>query len=213
MFAKAALVSLLMAAGAIGAPGAPSEIAADSATCSVWNFIASELKYDFVDDYGFCTDYARQSIRLVFHDCFPGGGCDGSIVLSDECFTRFDNENLIPICAKLRDIANRYHVGTADLINLAGGEYNPLHRVKKEMDKELTSLSHRQQGLQIRSLHALLRRAYGQPGCSPGRPAAAADRAGAAADRGLRPQGVLVRRARRPGRRAQRGQEPHRRAL
>lgn len=120
MFAKAALASLLLAAGAVGAPGATS----DSAACpSVWNYIASELKYEFIDKYGFCTNYARQAIRLPFHDCFPGGGCDGSIVLTDECFTRFDNENLIPICAKLRDVANRYKVGVADLINLAGGEY------------------------------------------------------------------------------------------
>lgn len=121
MFAKAALVSLLLAAGVIGA----QEASADSATCpEVWNYIAKELKYEFIDEYGFCTDYARQSIRLPFHDCFPGGGCDGSIVLTDECFNRRDNERLIPICAKLRDVANRYKVGVADLINLAGGEYS-----------------------------------------------------------------------------------------
>ncbi|KAI7773923.1 hypothetical protein LA080_009639 [Diaporthe eres] len=133
MFSKAALVSFLLAAGVIGAPEATSQ----SATCpEVWNYIAKELKYDFIDDYGFCTDYARQSIRLPFHDCFPGGGCDGSIVLTDECFNRFDNERLIPICAKLRDVANRYKVGVADLINLAGaignkacryGPYTPFY--------------------------------------------------------------------------------------
>lgn len=129
MFSKAALVSFLLAAGVIGAPEA--EAASQSATCpEVWNYIAKELKYHFIDDYGYCTDYARQSIRLPFHDCFPGGGCDGSIVLTEECFNRFDNERLIPICAKLRDVANRYKVGVADLINLAGGEYNPLEQVK-----------------------------------------------------------------------------------
>lgn len=137
MFSKAALVSFLLAAGVIGAPEATSQ----SPTCpEVWNYIAKELKYDFIDDHGFCTDYARQSIRLPFHDCFPGGGCDGSIVLTDECFNRFDNERLIPICAKLRDVANRYKVGVADLINLAGGEYNPSEtsRSKRIDNKKLT---------------------------------------------------------------------------
>lgn len=136
MFAKAALVSLFLAAGVMGAP----EAASDSAACpEVWNYIAKELKYDFIDKNGFCTDYARQSIRLPFHDCFPGGGCDGSIVLTEECFNRVDNERLIPICAKLRDVANRYKVGVADLINLAGGEYNPLKQVKQNAaGKKLT---------------------------------------------------------------------------
>lgn len=120
MFAKGALVSFLLAAGVIGA----KEASADSATCpEVWNYIANELKYEFIDEYGFCNNYARQSVRIPFHDCFPGGGCDGSIVLTDECFTRPENARLIPICAKLRDVANRYKVGVADLINLAGGEH------------------------------------------------------------------------------------------
>lgn len=129
MFAKGALVSFLLAAGVIGAPDA----SADSDKCpEVWNYVAKELKYDFIDSYGYCNNYARQSIRLPFHDCFPGGGCDGSIVLTDECFTRHENERLIPICAKLRDVANRYHVPVADLINLAGGKYNSLNHVRQE---------------------------------------------------------------------------------
>lgn len=119
MFAKRALISLFLAAGVIAAPEAR-----DEAQCpEVWNYIAKELKYEFIDKYGFCTNYARQAIRLPFHDCFPGGGCDGSIVLTDECFTRFENERLIPICSKLADVALRYKVSVADLINLAGGEY------------------------------------------------------------------------------------------
>lgn len=131
MFAKGALVSLLLAAGVIGTPDVKS---GDPPLCpEVWNYIAKELKYSFIDSNGFCTNLARQSIRLPFHDCFPGGGCDGSIVLTNECFDRFDNENLIPICAKLADIANRYKVGVADLINLAGGEYQPprTHQIRR----------------------------------------------------------------------------------
>jgi manganese peroxidase len=119
MFAKGALISLFLATGVISAPKARQ-----LPQCpEVWNYIAKELKYEFIDNQGFCTNYARQAIRLPFHDCFPEGGCDGSIVLTDECFTRFENERLIPICSKLRDIAVRYDVSVADLINLAGCEY------------------------------------------------------------------------------------------
>lgn len=124
MFAKRALASLFLSAGVIGA----LEDRADTACPDVWNYIARELKYQFIDKGGYCTNYARQAIRLPFHDCFPGGGCDGSIVLTDECFTRVENERLIPICSKLADITFRYKVSVADLINLAGGEYSPKAR-------------------------------------------------------------------------------------
>lgn len=125
MFARRAVASLFLSAGVIGA----LEARADTACPDVWNYIARELKYQFIDKEGYCTNYARQAIRLPFHDCFPGGGCDGSIVLTDECFTRVENERLIPICSKLADIAFRYKVSVADLINLAGGEYGPrIHR-------------------------------------------------------------------------------------
>ncbi|KAI3397149.1 hypothetical protein diail_11211 [Diaporthe ilicicola] len=133
MFAKGALVSLLLATGAVGQPGQAS----NGPKCfDVWHYIAKELKYAFIDEYGLCTNAARQSIRLPFHDCFPDGGCDGSIVLSSECFDRFDNENLIPICTRLADIANKYKVPVADLVNLAGaignkacpgGPYTPFY--------------------------------------------------------------------------------------
>ena len=121
MFAKGALVSFLLAAGVMGTPAVKS---GDPPLCpEVWNYIAKELKHDFIDSHGFCTNSARQSMRLPFHDCFPGGGCDGSIVLTNECFDRVENEDLIPVCVKLADVANRYKVGVADLINLTGGEY------------------------------------------------------------------------------------------
>ncbi|KAL1873561.1 hypothetical protein Daus18300_003927 [Diaporthe australafricana] len=117
MFTKGAVLSFLLAAGALSEPIRPRE----SPKClDVWHYIAKELKDDFIDNYGLCTNLARQSIRLPFHDCFPKGGCDGSIVLSEECFDRFDNENLIPICTKLADVVRRYKVPVADLVNLAG---------------------------------------------------------------------------------------------
>lgn len=123
MFAKGALASFFLAAGALGAPGGTQ----DGPQCyDVWNYIAKDLKYSFIDSYGLCTNAARQSIRLPFHDCITDGGCDGSIILSDECFTRFENENLIQICTKLADVVNKYKVGAADLVNLAGGEYQTL---------------------------------------------------------------------------------------
>lgn len=127
MFVKGALLSFLLAAGALSEPSRPS----DSPKCfDVWNYIAKELKYDFIDNRGLCTNLARQSIRLPFHDCFPDGGCDGSIVASSECFDRFDNENLIPICRKLADVVSRYKVPVADLVNLAGGEYTVIRKVR-----------------------------------------------------------------------------------
>lgn len=85
-----------------------------------WTYIGRELKEHFIDNRGLCTEFARQSIRMPFHDCFPGpGGCDGSIVLTDECTSRQENQQLIPMCGILSKISQAYDVGVADLINFA----------------------------------------------------------------------------------------------
>lgn len=89
----------------------------------VWRTIAEELKYWFIDDEGLCSDLAAQAVRLPFHDCFPSGGCDGSIILTDECTTRVENSQLIPICGVLYKMTLDYGVGAADLINFAAGEF------------------------------------------------------------------------------------------
>lgn len=87
-----------------------------------WREIAKELKYWFIDEEGRCTGLAAQAIRLPFHDCFPQGGCDGSIILTDECTTRLENKQVIPICGVLYKISVEWDVGAADLINFAACE-------------------------------------------------------------------------------------------
>lgn len=89
----------------------------------VWREIGEELKYWFIDEDGYCSDLAAQAVRLPFHDCFPGGGCDGSIILTDECTTRTENQQLIPVCGVLYKMSLDYSVGAADLINFAACEY------------------------------------------------------------------------------------------
>lgn len=90
----------------------------------VWRDIAEELKYWFIDDEGLCSDLAAQAVRLPFHDCFPSGGCDGSIILTNECTTRVENSQMIPICGVLYKMTLDYGVGAADLINFAACEFD-----------------------------------------------------------------------------------------
>lgn len=86
---------------------------------AVWNDVASELKGWFLDGEG-CSDDARAAIRLAFHDCFAGG-CDGSIILAKE-YTREENAGLESFSVKLAPLAEQYDVGTADLVQFAGGK-------------------------------------------------------------------------------------------
>ncbi|KAF2139326.1 class II peroxidase [Aplosporella prunicola CBS 121167] len=89
------------------------------ASCpSVWNDVVSELNGLFVSG-GQCNDDARAAIRLSFHDCFSGAGCDGSLVLAQE-YTRSENAGLQDISLKVGDLANKYNVGVADMIQFAG---------------------------------------------------------------------------------------------
>ncbi|CAN8101196.1 unnamed protein product [Discula destructiva] len=112
--------------------------------CSdAWFGIGQELQDWFIDDEGLCTDLAAQAVRLPFHDCFPDGGCDGSIILSDECTTRSENRQMIPICGVLYKISVEWRVGAADLINFAAsvankacpyGPYIPFYIGRKDND-------------------------------------------------------------------------------
>lgn len=102
----------------------PGEQGPDAVFCdSRWEHIGHELKQYFIDPVGECTEWARQSIRLPFHDCFPDGGCDGSIILTDECTTRQENQQMIPMCQVLLRVSRQYNVGAADLINFAACEW------------------------------------------------------------------------------------------
>lgn len=85
---------------------------------AVWTTISRELTGMFVSGGG-CTDDARASIRAVFHDCFPTGGCDGSLANPVE-LARKDNVPMTATVNKLAALAKKYKVGTADMLMFAG---------------------------------------------------------------------------------------------
>lgn len=88
----------------------------------MWSTVAADLVENVITgSSGTLSAHGRSAIRLVFHDCFPQA-CDGSIILAGECDGRAENLQLTGICRKLGDKASEYGVGTADLIQLAGGE-------------------------------------------------------------------------------------------
>lgn len=88
---------------------------------SVWSNISKKLTSDFLSG-GQCNDNARAAIRAAFHDCF-NGGCDGSLILADEC-SRPENNGLQSICSSLGDMAKSNDVGVADLIQFAAGIFH-----------------------------------------------------------------------------------------
>lgn len=63
---------------------------------------------------------ARAAIRGVFHDCFPQGGCDGSLAIFAEELTRTENVPMAPTMAKLKALAGKYNVSVADTLMFAG---------------------------------------------------------------------------------------------
>lgn len=79
----------------------------------VWTEVASELQSNFAG----CGTDARGAIRAPFHDCI-NNGCDGSLILSDECGRR-ENSGLSSICGKLKDWSTRFNVSAADMIQFA----------------------------------------------------------------------------------------------
>jgi hypothetical protein len=68
---------------------------------------------------GQCNDDARAAIRAVFHDCFPSGGCDGSLALPAE-LSRTENTPMAGTINKLSALAKQNGVGIADMIAFAG---------------------------------------------------------------------------------------------
>lgn len=103
-----------------------NECAADK--CCVWKHVANDLITKFRDGNG-CTEPARASIRLGFHDAagwskFTGdlGGADGSIVLAPEELGRSLNKGLEDIVAQMKvwhDKYSKFGAGMADLIQFA----------------------------------------------------------------------------------------------
>ncbi|KAK2010246.1 peroxidase [Colletotrichum eremochloae] len=105
--------------------GSP-ECSADK--CCVWKHVANELVTVFSDDSG-CTNIARGSIRLGFHDAAawskftgPLGGADGSVVLAPEETKRPINRGLEEIIEQMKVWHAKYSqfgAGMADLIQFA----------------------------------------------------------------------------------------------
>ncbi|KAK6850640.1 class II peroxidase [Apiospora arundinis] len=98
---------------------APENITRHQSDCSAWGKVAKDLRSTLVGGDGALTDNGRASVRVPFHDCFPGA-CDGSIILANECTDRPENGQMIPICGILGQKAKDFNVGTADIIQLAG---------------------------------------------------------------------------------------------
>ncbi|PHH90792.1 hypothetical protein CDD83_2641 [Cordyceps sp. RAO-2017] len=98
-------------------------------TCCIWKHIADDMKSMMVGSAGRCNDLARQCVRLGFHDAGSwskstgrGGGADGSMVLTNECFDRPINRGLETACTQLavwHDKYKQYGVSMADLIQFA----------------------------------------------------------------------------------------------
>ncbi|KAK2591721.1 hypothetical protein QQS21_010575 [Conoideocrella luteorostrata] len=98
-------------------------------TCCIWKHIAIEMQSK-MSEHGQCNDFARQAIRMGFHDAAAwslgtgkDGGADGSLILARECYTRGDNTALRSGCDQVQEWYDRYKshgVSMADLIQMAG---------------------------------------------------------------------------------------------
>ncbi|KAK1834586.1 heme peroxidase [Podospora conica] len=108
------------------APAGGKDAAACKADrCCVWKYIANDMRALFLQN-GECTNAARGSIRLGFHDAatwnktipIGQGGADGSIILAGE-LSRPENGGLIPLGPVYQAWFNTYKnygVTMADLV-------------------------------------------------------------------------------------------------
>ena len=115
-----ALIALAASAQAWDVPSLTRRnTTATSGGCpAVWTDFSSELTGLFLSD-GQCNDNARAAIRAVFHDCFPQGGCDGSLAFPEE-LARSDNSPMTSTVNALKALADKYSVGVADMLMFAG---------------------------------------------------------------------------------------------
>lgn len=105
-------------AGAIGSAACKAD------ACCHWKWLAYEMTAKFNGTSGRCTKFARQAVRLGFHDAGVWsktagyGGADGSILLSNE-MTRVDNNGLQAIADQTKNWYNKYNqygMSMADII-------------------------------------------------------------------------------------------------
>jgi hypothetical protein len=85
---------------------------------AVWMKVSGELNTMFAG----CNGAARAAIRAIFHDCFPAGGCDGSIHLAAE-LSRPENAPMTDTVTALASLAIKYGVTVADTLAFAGCKY------------------------------------------------------------------------------------------
>jgi hypothetical protein len=104
--------------GAIGSAACKADL------CCHWKWLAYEMTAKFNGTSGRCNKFARQAVRLGFHDAGVWsktsgyGGADGSILLSNE-MTRTDNNGLSAIADQTKNWYtkyNQYGMSMADII-------------------------------------------------------------------------------------------------
>ncbi|KAF2824165.1 heme peroxidase [Ophiobolus disseminans] len=105
-------------AGSIGSAACKAD------PCCHWKWLSYEMTAKFNGTSGRCTKFARQAVRLGFHDAGVWsktsgyGGADGSILLSNE-MTRTDNNGLQNIADQTKNWYNKYNqygMSMADII-------------------------------------------------------------------------------------------------
>jgi hypothetical protein len=92
--------------------------------CCHWKWLSYEMTAKFNGTSGRCNKFARQAVRLGFHDAGVWsktsgyGGADGSILLSNE-MSRTDNNGLSAIADQTKNWYNKYNqygMSMADII-------------------------------------------------------------------------------------------------
>jgi hypothetical protein len=102
-------------------PSAPVGGGSNGGCPAVWTQISQDLTGMFLSG-GQCNDAARAAIRAVFHDCFPEGGCDGSLALEAE-LSRSENAPMADTVNALSALAKQRNVAVADMLIFAGCKY------------------------------------------------------------------------------------------
>lgn len=118
--AESSVVDNSIPAGSLGSAACKADL------CCVWKWISYEMTSKFNGTSGRCNKFARQAVRLGFHDAgvwsntSSYGGADGSILLSDE-ISRADNNGLAAIATQMQTWYKKYSpygVSMADLIQM-----------------------------------------------------------------------------------------------
>ncbi|KAJ4362906.1 hypothetical protein N0V83_010023 [Neocucurbitaria cava] len=116
--AESSTIDASIPAGAIGSAACKADL------CCHWKWLAYEMTAKFNGTSGRCSKFARQAVRLGFHDAGVWsrdsgyGGADGSILLSNE-MSRADNNGLAAIADqtnKWYTKYNQYGLSMADII-------------------------------------------------------------------------------------------------